>query len=162
MRRELTASGRSKVYVNDSPVTLQTLSAIVPRLIDIHSQHANAKINDPAERLRIIDSLAGNSELLADYRMVFNEYVELRRAIKARRERMAATAKNIEFLRFQLEQLDRLAPKRGELKEIERRFEVLSDADEIKERLYALASVPGGPGRRQDRFPSAWHEKRGR
>ena len=147
VRRELTASGRSKVYVNDSPVTLQTLSAIVPRLIDIHSQHANAKINDPAERLRIIDSLAGNSELLADYRMVFNEYVELRRAIKARRERMAATAKNIEFLRFQLEQLDRLAPKRGELKEIERRFEVLSDADEIKERLYALASILGDSDR---------------
>ena len=144
VRRELTASGRSKVYVNDSPVTLQTLSAIVPRLIDIHSQHANAKINDPAERLRIIDSLAGNSELLADYRMVFNEYVELRRAIKARRERMAATAKNIEFLR---EQLDRLAPKRGELKEIERRFEVLSDADEIKERLYALASILGDSDR---------------
>ncbi len=147
VRRELTASGRSKVYVNDSPVTLQTLSAIVPRLIDIHSQHANAKINDPAERLRIIDSLAGNSELLADYRMVFNEYVELRRAIKARRERMAATAKNIEFLRFQLEQLDRLAPKRGELKEIERRFEVLSDADEIKEHLYALASILGDSDR---------------
>lgn len=147
VRRELTASGRSKVYVNDSPVTLQTLSAIVPRLIDIHSQHANAKINDPAERLRIIDSLAGNSELLADYRMVFNEYVELRRAIKARRERMAATAKNIEFLRFQLEQLDRLAPKRGELKEIERHFEVLSDADEIKERLYALASILGDSDR---------------
>ena len=147
VRRELTASGRSKVYVNDSPVTLQTLSAIVPRLIDIHSQHANAKTNDPAERLRIIDSLAGNSELLADYRMVFNEYVELRRAIKARRERMAATAKNIEFLRFQLEQLDRLAPKRGELKEIERRFEVLSDADEIKERLYALASILGDSDR---------------
>lgn len=147
VRRELTASGRSKVYVNDSPVTLQTLSAIVPRLIDIHSQHANAKINDPAERLRIIDSLAGNSELLADYRLVFNEYVELRRAIKARRERMAATAKNIEFLRFQLEQLDRLAPKRGELKEIERRFEVLSDADEIKERLYALASILGDSDR---------------
>lgn len=147
VRRELTASGRSKVYVNDSPVTLQTLSAIVPRLIDIHSQHANAKINDPAERLRIIDSLGGNSELLADYRMVFNEYVELRRAIKARRERMAATAKNIEFLRFQLEQLDRLAPKRGELKEIERRFEVLSDADEIKERLFALASILGDSDR---------------
>lgn len=147
VRRELTASGRSKVYVNDSPVTLQTLSAIVPRLIDIHSQHANAKINDPAERLRIIDSLAGNSELLADYRMVFNEYVELRRAIMARRERMAATAKNIEFLRFQLEQLDRLSPKRGELKEIERRFEVLSDADEIKERLYALASILGDSDR---------------
>lgn len=143
VRRELTASGRSKIYVNDSSVTLQTLSAIVPRLIDIHSQHANAKINDPAERLRIIDSLAGNSELREDYRMLFGEYVELRRAIKIRRERIAATAKNIEFLRFQLEQLDRLAPKRGELAEIERKFEMLSDADEIKERLYRLASILG-------------------
>lgn len=141
VRRELSASGRSRIYVNDTPVTLQTLSAIVPRLIDIHSQHANAKINDPAERLRIIDSLAGNAELLDDYRSIFNEYAGLRRLIKARREQMAATAANLDFLRFQLEQLDRLAPKRGELAEIERRFEVLSDADDIRERLGRLASM---------------------
>lgn len=57
VRRELTASGRSKVFVNDTSVTLQTLSAIVPRLIDIHSQHANAKINDPAKRFSLVGAV---------------------------------------------------------------------------------------------------------
>lgn len=143
VRRELTASGRSKVFVNDTSVTLQTLSAIVPRLIDIHSQHANAKINDPAERLRIIDSMAANSEVRQEYAALFGDYVDLRRRINARRAEMARSAENIEFLRFQLEQLDRLKPKAGELKEIERRFEMLSDADDIKERLSVLASMLG-------------------
>lgn len=147
IRRELSASGRSKVFVNDTSVTLQTLSAIVPRLIDIHSQHANAKINDPAERLRIIDSMAGNEELRAEYSSLFTDYVELRRRIKARRDALARTAENIEFLRFQLEQLNKLAPKTGELKEIEKRFEMLSDADEIKERLSMLSAILGDSDR---------------
>lgn len=141
IRREITSTGRSKVFVNDTPVTLQTLQSVVPRLIDIHSQHANAKINDPAERLRIIDAMAGNDELRAEYRMLFDDYVELRRQIKTRRERMASAAQNIDFLRFQLEQLDKLAPKTGELRDIERRFEMLSDADDIKERLSMLGSI---------------------
>ncbi len=143
IRREISASGRSKVYVNDTSVTLQTLALIVPRLIDIHSQHANAKINDPSERLRIIDSMAANDELRGEYRMLFDEYVDLRRRIKSRREALARTAENIEFLRFQLDQLDKLAPKAGELREIERRFEMLSDADDIKEKLQMLSAMLG-------------------
>lgn len=147
IRRELSASGRSKVYVNDTIVTLQTLSVIVPRLIDIHSQHANAKINDPAERLRIIDSMAGNEELRSDYASLFADFVELRHRIKARREAIARSAENLEFLQFQLDQLNKLAPKTGELKEIEKRFEMLSDADEIKERLGMLSAILGDSDR---------------
>lgn len=147
IRRELSASGRSKVYVNDTIVTLQTLSVIVPRLIDIHSQHANAKINDPAERLRIIDSMAGNEDLRSDYASLFADFVELRHRIKARREAIARSAENLEFLQFQLEQLNKLVPKTGELKEIEKRFEMLSDADEIKERLGILSAILGDSDR---------------
>lgn len=143
IRRELLANGRSKVFVNDTSVTLLTLGQIMPRLIDIHSQHANAKINDPSERLRIIDSMAENEELRKDYRLVFSEYVDLRRRIKLRQENLRRNAENIDFMRFQLEQLDKLAPKRGELAEIERKFEILSDADEIKEKLAMLAALLG-------------------
>lgn len=143
IRRELTSSGRSRVLVNDTSVTLQTLSMIVPRLIDIHSQHANAKINNPSERLRIIDAMAGNGELREEYAMLFNDYVEIRKRIRQRREELESASKDSEFLRFQLEQLDKLAPRAGELAEIERRFEVLSDADEIKEKLTLLAALLG-------------------
>lgn len=146
VRRELSSSGRSKIFVNDTSITLQTLSLIVPRLIDIHSQHANAKINDPAERLRIIDAMAQNEEIRSEYSSIFGEYVDLRRQIKSRREAIAKSAENIAYLRFQLEQLDKLKPKKGELKDIERKFEMLSDADEIKERLSLLEAMLGdGP-----------------
>lgn len=141
IRRELSASGRSKIFVNDSVVTLQTLSLIAPRLIDIHSQHANAKINDASERLNIIDSLAGNKDLREDYKAVFDEYADLRRRIALRKNEMERAEQNVDFMRFQLDQLSRLNPKRGELAEIEKRFEMLSDADEVKERLSNLASL---------------------
>lgn len=143
IRREISASGRSKVFVNDTSITLQTLSAIVPRLIDIHSQHANAKINEPSERLRIIDAMAENSGLRSEYQELFAEYVDVRHRIAELKEKQARSAENLDFLRFQLEQLDALKPKRGELREIERKFELLSDADEIKERLLNLCGILG-------------------
>lgn len=147
VRRELSASGRSKIYINDTSVTLQTLSMIVPRLIDIHSQHANAKINDAAERLMIIDAMAKNDSLRREYRELFGRYVELRRNIKSLKEAIDESHRNIDFIRFQVEQLEKLKPKKGELKEIEARFELLSDADEIKERLQNLSTLLGDPER---------------
>lgn len=147
IRRELSVSGRSKIFVNDTSVTLQTLSSIVPRLIDIHSQHANAKINDPSERLRIIDAMAGNNEIRSLYSSLFAEYVELRHRIEQRKKSLAKASENMEFLRFQLDQLEKLKPKRGELKEIERKFEMLSDAGEIKEKLQNLCAILGDSDR---------------
>ena len=138
IRREISASGRSKVVINDTTVTLQTLSALAPRLIDIHSQHANAKINDPAMRLEIIDSVAGNASILADYQEAFNRYVELRRKIVRYKKLNEQAARSREFLNFQLEGLNQLQPVEGELAEIERRFDILSDTDEIRNRLSAI------------------------
>ena len=143
VRREITSSGRSKVYIDDAPVTLQKLAGIMPGFIDIHSQHANAKINNPAERLRIIDAFASNDVLRGDYKSLFDEYVDLRRQLKAAKEASAKMVENEKLIRYQLSHLDALAPKRGELVEVERRYEVLSDADEIKEKLSALAAMLG-------------------
>lgn len=143
IRRELSASGRSKVFVNDCSVTLQTLALIMPRLIDIHSQHANIKINDPAERLRIIDSIAENEDLRIEYKKIFKKYADIRRHIKSLCEEKTRSSQNLEFLKFRLSYLDKLNPKKGELREIENRFEVLSDADEIKDRMRMMMSLIG-------------------
>ncbi|MDE6006333.1 MAG: DNA repair protein RecN [Muribaculaceae bacterium] len=143
IRREISASGRSRIFVNDSVVTLQTLGEIVPKLIDIHSQHANAKINDPAERLRIIDAIAGNLDLRERYQKLYKSYVDVRHQIDRCRRNIEKSAENMEFLRFQFEQLEALKPKKGELREIEHRFELLSDADEVKERLSLLCGILG-------------------
>lgn len=141
IRREIWSTGRTRAYINDISVTIATLNEIAPRLIDIHSQHANAKINSPAERLAIIDALAGNEELRKNYRDTFEQYVELRREIANRRAAIEEGKRNVEILRFKLSRLDALQPRVGELAEIENRFELLSDADEVKNQLNYLCSL---------------------
>ncbi len=144
IRREIAQNGRSRAFINDRPVTLSILAQLSEQLIDIHSQHANARINDPQVQLEIIDVIAGNDSLRKDYLEDFASYVNLRSRIHRIRENIEKSKENSEFMRFQLEQLDKLNPKRGELEKIEARFELLSDADDIKERLSSGASILGG------------------
>lgn len=147
IRREIAAEGRSKIYINDTPVTLATLAAIGPKLVYIHSQHANAGLSDEAEQLHVVDVFSGAFAQLEDYRRDFRRFAALRRDIDRVKERNAKNRENEEFLRFQCGQLDALKPKKGELTEIEKRYEVLSDADEIKQRLASLASLFGSGDR---------------
>lgn len=144
IRREIAASGRSRVFINDTPVTLRTLEQITPRLIDIHSQHANANINDPAKRLEIIDAFADNEETRADFTKHFSDYVDVRRRLASAKEKLKKATENEEFLRFRAESLDKLRPRAGELAAIEKRFETLCDADEIKEKLSRFAYIVNG------------------
>lgn len=143
IRREISSSGRSRAFINDRPVTLAILSQIAERLIDIHSQHGNARLNDPRTQLEVIDAVAGNSALMSDYIEEFAAYINLRSKIRRLREDIEKNRENSEFLRFQLEQLDKLAPRRGELAEIERKFELLSDADEVKENMNSITALIG-------------------
>ena len=147
IRREIAAEGRSKIYINDTPVTLATLAAIGPKLVYIHSQHANAGLSDEAEQLHVVDVFSGTLAQLEDYRRDFRRFAALRRDIDRVKERNARNRENEEFLRFQCGQLDALKPKKGELTEIEKRYEVLSDADEIKQRLASLAALFGSGDR---------------
>lgn len=135
IRREISASGRSRAFINDTPVTLPVLSSVSRRLVDIHSQHSNAKLSDPEHQLEIIDSVAENRKVLEAYRNEFHRFVALRSRVKHLKEKIAKARENQEFLRFQKEQLDKLSPKEGELQQIERQYDMLSDADEIRERL---------------------------
>ncbi len=143
IRREIAANGRSRVFVNDVPVTLNALSAISNRLIDIHSQHENARLNNPATQLEIIDSVSDNAELRMRYAAAFTRFVEIRNMVKHLREEIEKARENKEYLQFQYDGLKTLSPKRGELVEIEQRFELLSDADEIRSRLQLFRNLLG-------------------
>ena len=144
IRREIAQNGRSRAFINDRPVTLGILSQLAEQLIDIHSQHANARINDAQVQLEIIDVISGNESLQKDYLEEFAAYVNLRSRIHRLRDSIDKARENSEFIRFQLEQLNKLNPRRGELEQIERKFELLSDADDIKERLTSISSILGG------------------
>lgn len=132
MRREVAPAGRSRAFINDSPVTLSQMEIVGRQLIDIHSQHQNQLLQSAEYQLRIIDTLAGNDDLLVEYGRRFRA---LREAVK----RYAEAKKNIErsrddeeFLRFQLQQLDELNPVEGEQEELERQRELLTNMSQIK------------------------------
>ncbi|MCH5224414.1 MAG: DNA repair protein RecN [Muribaculaceae bacterium] len=145
VRREINPSGKSRNFVNDTPVNLGFLGLISSHLLDIHSQHSNALLNRPEEQLAIIDAFGETSSFQLQYLEVFKEYVALRNRIKKIKEARATGKENREFLLFRLEQLDKLKPKRGELEQLEREAEILGDADNIKTNLEeALTSLSGG------------------
>lgn len=135
LRREISLSGRSRGFVNDSPVNLTVLSEISEKLIDIHSQHSNLSLSDDRQQLEIIDAFAGNESIKKEYQDLFKRYVLLRNNIKKAKEEQASLKENREFILFRLEQLDKLKPKNGELNALEKEFEILNDADRIKSGL---------------------------
>lgn len=145
IRREILPSGKSRSFVNDTPVNLSLLSTLSSNLLDIHSQHSNAMLNRPLEQLSIIDSFGGNKKLLENYLEVFKKYVALRHSIKKIKEAKVLGKENREYILFRLEQLDKLKPKKGELPVLEREAEILGDADRIKSSLNeTLGMLEGG------------------
>lgn len=135
VRREISPSGRSRTFVDDSPVTISLLEATTASLLDIHSQHANLRLNSREGQLAIIDAFAGNEQAVEEYKQTFRNFVTARNSIKRLKEENDRNREMRDVIKFQLEQLDALDPKPGELAEIERRYDMLSEADEIRSSL---------------------------
>lgn len=145
LRREIAPAGRSRAFINDSPVTLDLLSHVAMLLVDIHSQHNNRLLVSPEFQLSIIDTLAGNEQLLTDYSRRFIAY---RRALKRLRDTKKLIEQNRQdedFTRFQLEQLDAMNLEAGEQEQLEKDRDVLANITEIKSTLGgALDSLSNG------------------
>ncbi|MBR5550343.1 MAG: DNA repair protein RecN [Muribaculaceae bacterium] len=141
LRREISSSGRSRAFINDTPVTLQQLRDAAIRLIDIHSQHQNLLIADAKYQLQIIDSIANNVNELNEYKTQFKKYIEIRNHLNQRKIDISKNKENEEFLRFQFDQLQKIAPKENEQEELERKYEVLSNAESIKDDLRHIVNT---------------------
>lgn len=139
VRREISANGRSRAFINDTPVTLPLLTEIAGGLVDIHSQHSNRLLSRQDYQLSIIDSIADNAEMLADYKKDFARFVGLRSKIKKLRDSLERSRENRELRAFQLEQLIKINPKKGELEEVEKDYDILSDADDLRSRISQAA-----------------------
>lgn len=137
LRRELLPGGRSRAFINDSPVNLQALKAVSLRLIDIHSQHQNLLLADAAYQLSIIDSLADNADLRERYSVAYTTYRRELKAYTDMRELLRRSAADAEYLSYQLEQLDKMNLRAGEQEELEEERELLANATAIKSRLHA-------------------------
>lgn len=140
LRREVSPTGRSRAFVNDSPVPLTKLQALAVRLIDLHSQNQNQLLATPEFQLKVIDTMAGNADRLAEYAKRYNALREAIRRLKAMRLQVERAREDEEFTRFQLEQLDELNIQPGEREELENERDVLMNLSNIKE---SLARVSG-------------------
>ena len=141
LRREFNPSGRSRDFINDSPVSVAQLQQLSERLIDIHSQHQNLLIGDSLFQLRIIDTLAGNQALTDEYQTHFRRHAALRREVKELEQRNTTAHNDEEYLRFQLTQLTEAKLTPGEEDELTREQTTLSHAEEIKSDLVAINTL---------------------
>lgn len=141
VRRELASSGRSRAFVNDTPVNVSLLKELGARLIDIHSQHQNLLLGDRNYQLGVLDTLAGDKELLSGYKGVYDHYLSLKRELAARKEALEASRRDEDWIRFQLDELDAAALKSGELEELEQELQELSHAEDIQAALYGACAA---------------------
>ncbi|MGM9759618.1 MAG: DNA repair protein RecN [Parabacteroides sp.] len=138
LRRELYASGKSRAFVNDSPVSLAIVRELGTRLIDIHSQHQNLLLGDNHFQLKVVDVMAENEIPLILYRKEYSHYQSLRRELKRVATLAAQSKQEEDYIRFQLEQLTDASLQSGEQEALEQEQEVLSHAEEIKGGLYRI------------------------
>lgn len=145
LRREIAPAGRSRAFINDSPVTLDLLSHVAMQLVDIHSQHQNQLLTSGDFQLRVIDNLAGNGELLAEYTRRYNAYRNAVRRLHDTKKQLEQNRNDEDFTRFQLEQLDELGLTDGEQEQLEHDRDILSNITDIKTTISgALDSLSEG------------------
>ena len=144
LRREVATNGKSRAFVNDSPVNVAVLRQIALRLLDIHSQHSNLLLENPAFQLGIVDIVAEHQDLLMRYKELYSSIVEARRKLKEMEESLAKRQNDEDYLRFQLEQLDEFKPQAGEDEELKQLQSALSHAEDIKVALSGVEALLNG------------------
>jgi DNA repair protein RecN (Recombination protein N) len=135
IRREITPQGKSRAFINDTPVTLPVIKELTANLVDIHSQHQNLLLNDPGFAIHTIDRFGQLTGLTADYAVTFDVYKEMMLRLDQLRQKLDHARSDQDYLEFQLKQLDQAALKEDELETLEQEQEKLEHAGEIRTRL---------------------------
>lgn len=152
LRREIAPGGRSRAFVNDTPVTVAVLQQIALQLVDIHSQHQNLLLVSPPYQLRVIDSLAGNSDRLKKFSEVYGRYRQAVKHYQLTRRNIEQARDEEEYLRYQYQQLADARLEAGEQDTLEREREVLINMADIKESLRRLLDALGDGEENVDTF----------
>ena len=140
VRRELSPTGRSRAFINDSPVSLALMRDLGTRLLDIHSQHSNMLLSQSAFQLSILDNIAGNSELLDKYRSSYQQYRNAEHKLNETRLAIEQMRHNEDYIRFQLDQLQTMQLQPDEDQELEALQAKLSNITELKEALWHVGN----------------------
>ena len=131
-RRELSPQKKSRAFINDTPVALQAMKEIGSQLVDIHSQHDSLLLTDADFQLRLLDDIAQNNSLLTDYQAEYGNYNQLKRSLSDLKEMATKNTAENDYLKFQLDELDKADLKEGEYAEIELTLNMMENSEEIK------------------------------
>ena len=136
VRRELLASGKSRAFINDTPVQLTMLKELGERLVDVHSQHQNLLLNKQDFQMGVVDIFADDEKELAQYQQTFRQYQKVRQELEELKESIEHNRQNADFLRFQCDELTQANLVDGEQEELEQRSDTMSHSEDIKSALY--------------------------
>lgn len=141
IRREVNASGKSRAFINDTPVSLTVMRDLGNQLIDIHSQHQNLLLQKEDFQLEVVDIIANDQKQLQAYKKAYSAWLSARKDYEAFAEQCKKNRENEDFLRFQFGELDKAKLIDGEDEELEQQSNTLSHAEEIKSALYEASSA---------------------
>ena len=141
LRRELLQSGKSRAFINDTPVSLNQMRDLGCRLIDIHSQHQNLALGTQSFQLDVVDTIASNGNIKAKYEQSFDNWSALKAELARLKAEFESDNTDREYLEFQLKGLDDARLKEGELQELEQESDILEHAEEIKQELYRASEL---------------------
>ena len=136
IRRELTATGKSRAFINDTPVALSMLKELGDMLMDVHSQHQNLLLNKQDFQLEVVDIIADDAAQLAKYQNTYAEFVKAEKELSEMTLAIERNRENHDFLKFQFEELENTKLQEGEQEELEQRSETMEHSEDIKSALY--------------------------
>ena len=140
IRRELTAAGKSRAFINDTPVALSVLKELGEQLIDIHSQHQNLLLQKQDFQLSVVDIIAQDSQQLADYQDTYNRYQQAQKQLRELKESIEQGRQQTDFMQFQYDELSAANLTEGEQEELEQQSETMEHAEDIKTALYEASN----------------------
>ena len=136
IRRELTAAGKSRAFINDTPVQLSMLKELGERLVDVHSQHQNLLLNKQDFQMSVLDIIADDAKQLTAYQESYDAYHQAANELEALKEEIERNRQNVDFLQFQYQELADARLQPGEQEELEQKSETMTHSEEIKSALY--------------------------
>ena len=144
IRRELTAAGKSRAFINDTPVPLNRMRELGEQLVDIHSQHQNLLLQKEDFQLNVVDIIAQDDKQLKGYQTEYQAYRKAKQQMEDLKAEIAKNRENEEFMRFQFKELDDAHLEEGEQEQLEQESETLSHSEEIKTALYEADNAFSG------------------
>ena len=144
IRRELTAAGKSRAFINDTPVPLTRMRELGEQLVDIHSQHQNLLLQKEDFQLNVVDIIAQDADQLKVYQKEYYAYRKAKELLEELKAEIAKNRENEEFMRFQHKELDDANLQEGELEQLEQEAETLSHSEDIKTALFEADNALSG------------------